>query len=282
MGQGRINRVRKESNFVMMDKGFLQSPSLSAKAKGLLAYILSLPNDWILYKSELTRHFTDGKDSIRTALKELESKGYITQEEIRDEKGRIMHHNITVYEHPIHCGFTATDNPQRITRSGKPATTNNNSTNNDLTNNDLTERETLSESLVNHYQNQYGNIPATVVTAMEKFLDKGFEAELIMEAINVAVEKAKRWDYAAGILRKLENEHNVKTLEGYERLVQQKKQRTGNTSTHQKVPDWLEKDEQEQRIYEKQKTEELMSDVPTDEELMRQLRELRGTREATG
>jgi uncharacterized protein YycO len=117
---------------------------------------------------------------------------------------------------------------------------------------------------------------------MDKFLKEGFEAGVIMKAIDLAVDKAKRWDYAAGVLRKLEDEHNVKTLEAYEHLVQKKKQRTGNTSSHQKVPDWLEKDEQEQRIYEKQKTDELMSDVPTDEELMRQLRELRGTGEATG
>lgn len=42
-----VIRVKKRpSNFVMMDKTFLEDDRLSYKAKGLLAYLLSKPDDW--------------------------------------------------------------------------------------------------------------------------------------------------------------------------------------------------------------------------------------------
>ncbi|UZM97330.1 hypothetical protein OL548_19285 [Lysinibacillus sp. MHQ-1] len=41
-----IYRVVKNDNFVVLDKGFLNNDQLSWKAKGLLAYMLSLPDDW--------------------------------------------------------------------------------------------------------------------------------------------------------------------------------------------------------------------------------------------
>lgn len=220
MGQGQINRIRKEHNFVQVDTGYLRNPGLSAKAKGVLTYILSLPDDWILYKSELPRHFTDGKDSIRAALKELEANGYLTQEEKRDEKGRILHHNLTVYEVPIHGGFSATDKPQRVTRSGKPATTNNYLTNNNLTKNDLTNTTTGSSQkiIVEHYQNNYGNIPSLVSRAVDKFLEQGMEPDLIVRAIDIAIERGKKWDYASGILANLRDHQGIKTLSDFEAL----------------------------------------------------------------
>ena len=205
----RINRVRKEKNFVQLDKGFLQNPKLSAKAKGVLAYILSLPDDWVLYKSELPNHFSDGKDSIRSALVELERFGHLVIEKnSRDEKGKLAHHNITVHEISIHGGLSATGKPLRVNRYGESATTNN-----DLTKNN---KSSSRERIVEHYQKNYGIMPPLVISAIDKFLNDGFEDELIMKAIDVAVERGKKWDYAAGMLSKLRDEHNVRTMEEYQ------------------------------------------------------------------
>ena len=40
---------------------------------------MTLPKDWKLYKEELVTHFTEGKDAINTAFKELEKAGYINK-----------------------------------------------------------------------------------------------------------------------------------------------------------------------------------------------------------
>ena len=80
----------------------LKDTNLSWKAKGLLAYLLSLPDDWQIYESEIVKHAKDGIDSTRTAIKELIDAGYIERQRVRDEKGRLS----TVYESPIHIGFS--------------------------------------------------------------------------------------------------------------------------------------------------------------------------------
>lgn len=228
MGHGRINRVRKESNFVMMDKGFLQNPKLSAKAKGVLAYILSLPDDWVIYQKELLRHFKDGRVSIETALDELEMHGYLAKERTRDEKGRLGHYDITIHEIPIQCRFSTVENLQQKNYSRKPAPTNNDLTKNNLTKNNTTKTTTspftidissYNESrqvVVDFYQSHYGNIPPLVIKAIEIYLQQEIEGPLIIKAIQIAIERGKKWDYTAGILNNLRDEHGVKTLEQYE------------------------------------------------------------------
>ena len=56
-------RTKKERNYTVMDNTFLRDERLSAKAKGIFAYILYLPEDWCIYQSELVKHFSDGKDA---------------------------------------------------------------------------------------------------------------------------------------------------------------------------------------------------------------------------
>ena len=49
----------------MINKEMAQDKTLSWKARGLLLYLLSLPDDWNIYESELIKHATDGRDSTK-------------------------------------------------------------------------------------------------------------------------------------------------------------------------------------------------------------------------
>jgi len=69
------------------------------QAKGLLAYLLSLPADWEVHKTEIYKHFRNGRDSVFRAWKELEQLGYITEKKYRDKKGRFQT-QYTIYEEP--------------------------------------------------------------------------------------------------------------------------------------------------------------------------------------
>lgn len=94
-------RVPKNKDFTVISNYFLEDPSLSGTAKGVLAYILSCDrkkNDWILYKQELIKHFSDGKDSISTALKNLQDRGYLEIKSVT--KGKRTQLYFTVYEIP--------------------------------------------------------------------------------------------------------------------------------------------------------------------------------------
>lgn len=71
-----IIRSNKEK-WTTVDNMWVKDIALSAKAKGILLYILSLPNDWDLHVTELVTHFIDGEKSIRSGMKELTDRGYM-------------------------------------------------------------------------------------------------------------------------------------------------------------------------------------------------------------
>lgn len=125
-----IVRISKEKNFVTIDKTFLQDKQLSWKAKGILAYMLSLPDDWTFYMDELIRHSTDGKASFRSGFKELQDSGYVKRIRKRNKKGTFDWETV-VYERP-HTDFPQVDNP----RLEKPQVDNRTLLNNDPLSND--------------------------------------------------------------------------------------------------------------------------------------------------
>jgi len=94
--------VRKSTtkNYSIIPNIGLIDPNLSAKAKGLLAYMLTLPNDWRFHQEELEKHFTDGTKSIRTALNELITQGYVVKKPLRDENGKFSGTDWVVYDNP--------------------------------------------------------------------------------------------------------------------------------------------------------------------------------------
>lgn len=94
-------RHAKERNYTVLDNTFLKDVRLSWKAKGLFAYILSLPEDWKIYTTELQNHATDGETALRAAIKELTEYGYIQQQREKDEKGRWASYSYVIIENPL-------------------------------------------------------------------------------------------------------------------------------------------------------------------------------------
>lgn len=122
-------REKKERDYTVINNTVLKDTRISWKAKGLFCYLLSLPEDWVIYQSELLNHATDGRESLRNAIQELEQLGYLQVKKKRDDKG----HFTTVYkviENPNSTDETDnsrkpdTENPVQKTRHGKPDTEN--------------------------------------------------------------------------------------------------------------------------------------------------------------
>jgi hypothetical protein len=72
-----IVRVVKNKNYTVIDNTGILDTRLSWKAKGILAYALSRPNDWQFYLSEIQEHSTGGIASTRSGIAELMKYGYI-------------------------------------------------------------------------------------------------------------------------------------------------------------------------------------------------------------
>lgn len=100
MATFRIQKNR-ENPYVMLDKFSINDSALSWKAKGLLAYLLSKPDDWIVKEHDLVAHATDGRDSVRATIRELEAAGYLIRgKRRRDVKGRLFEREYQVFERP--------------------------------------------------------------------------------------------------------------------------------------------------------------------------------------
>lgn len=123
----------KENPYIMINKKTLQNENLSWKARGLLAYLLSLPDDWKVYEKELISHTTDGKDSTRSAIQELIKAGYIIRTRQHNSEGKFAGYEYKILE-TIENSTVVGKSENGKTENGKSATTNNDITNNELTN----------------------------------------------------------------------------------------------------------------------------------------------------
>lgn len=108
-----VFRVEKNKNYTVMSNVHLRDERLSLKAKGLLAMILSLPDDWKYSIEGLASISKESRSSINSGLRELEAAGYLTRRQLRDEKGHMTNTEYTIYEEPrAPCvDFPQTDNP---------------------------------------------------------------------------------------------------------------------------------------------------------------------------
>ena len=95
-----IMRVHKTGNFTVMSNYHFKEKKMSLKAKGLLSLMLSLPDDWDYSVSGLATLSKDGKDSVMTALAELEKFGYLTRQRLVNEKGQFDGIEYNIYEQP--------------------------------------------------------------------------------------------------------------------------------------------------------------------------------------
>lgn len=295
MGNERIHRVHKDNNFVMLDKGFLANTKLSLKAKGLLAYVLSLPDDWVIYTEEIAKHHKDGKAAVLSAFKELEEQGHVKRERVRDTNGQLKGYKTTVYEMPLTENRLSEVGKTEVgkTEVGKSSTTKNYSTKNDFTKNDLTNISTTTTTSENEFQqlaDVYTNKINQNIQAVYEFLEDDlneFGLDLLIEAINeAALSNIRNYKYVRGILSAWKDRGvtNLQALIQDRADFEQKKQsqqKRKSWSPHKETPmkqapDWLEAEGAKQREYDKRRQDELAATVPDDEELQKMFAELRG------
>ena len=207
----RLNEIirieRRRNNFVMIDKGFAENPNLSYKAKGIMVYLLSKPDDWKVIVKDLVNHGKDGKTAVYSGLKELSEQGYYRKVPVKDKRGRITHWEGTVSELPIFLkneeneappandekdsesknvidkgfsplpGFPEMDNPDME----KPYLENRERTNNYITNNDFTKNYGTNKNISPPSAGVLGETPQGVCRTAEAQQDQEFEQTTLMQ-----------------------------------------------------------------------------------------------------
>ncbi len=96
-----VIRVERNDNYTVMANYHLRDKNLSCKAKGLMSFMLSLPEDWDYSVNGLVSCLMEGKDAVRNMLKELEEKGYLVRSQTRNSKGGFADVEYVLHEMPM-------------------------------------------------------------------------------------------------------------------------------------------------------------------------------------
>lgn len=246
-----IMRIQKKDNYVVIDKTLLNNRELSWKAKGLHSYLMSLPDDWRVQETDLVKRSKDGKESTRSAIKELTEAGYIKRVAIR-EKGKFKSWEFVVYELPTFDTEPAnepeandppeqqkpdvpeSENPKVVPpesgkpESGKPEVDKPDLENPPLLSNkgtkepkelkkevvvDAGAKQDATTELIEFYKQNIE--PLAPPFTIEKILDdvESYGTELVQFAIETAtLSNVRKYSYISGILTTWEQE-GVKTVE---------------------------------------------------------------------
>lgn len=98
----------KRGGFTVVRNDFLRDSTLSWKAKGLITYIMSLPDDWRLNIADLKTRSKDGQEAVMSGLAELIEAGYCRRTMQRNDSGHFAGYR---YEVSDTCEYKG-DNPK--------------------------------------------------------------------------------------------------------------------------------------------------------------------------
>lgn len=94
-------QINSSEDFMIMPNHHLKNKELSLNAKGLLSLLINFKDvqDYSLNSHHLTGIFND-EINLEPIIQELESEGYLTHCEVRDEKGVLLTTQYVVLEFP--------------------------------------------------------------------------------------------------------------------------------------------------------------------------------------
>lgn len=84
----RRSELQFDRDFTIMPNAWARDERLSRKARGLLVELLSHTVGWTESLASLVSKGVEGREAIRSAIRELEDAGYLVRSQRRDEGGR--------------------------------------------------------------------------------------------------------------------------------------------------------------------------------------------------
>lgn len=120
MNDKSIIRTVKQNNYSTIKNSIFTDERLSWKAKGIMGYLMTRPDNWKVIIADLINRSKDGRDAVYSGLKELKQHGYLVHQPIRSETGKksIIGWEYIAYEEPIETGKDPlTENPE-VDKSG--------------------------------------------------------------------------------------------------------------------------------------------------------------------
>lgn len=271
-----IKRVKRRSHFTIVNNQIINDSNLSMKARGLLVYMLSKPDDWIFYETEMVKAGPDGRDSIRTAIKEIEQAGYLEREQAkRGEDGKFAGKNWLLHDEPM-TENPSTENPRTDKpTTDKPTTENPTLVSTDSTKNLINQELNKPNTDNNNYKDQqplppdqpketnfirewekagFGVISGFMIETLDHWI-KDFEGQeaVIIKAIHEAAASnpGAPLKYVEGILKKWQRKgiKIASDVDAEQAKYQKQKEKTNSSynshARQESLPEWARDDAEE-------------------------------------
>lgn len=146
-----ILKKELKNNFTIVNNAILRDMNLDIKSRGLLITMLSLPSEWEFSINGLNQILPDGRTTITSGLKKLEELGYLIRTTIRDDKGKILDVDYTLYDEPQK--FTKCNNNKVNSENTTEGNINNSVKNNNTNIKQIEGKDTDFNTNYTHYNN---------------------------------------------------------------------------------------------------------------------------------
>jgi hypothetical protein len=93
-------RVARRARFTAVARDAVNDDRLSFRARGVLVWLLDKPDDWSIDSTKMSHAAKEGREAIRTALRELEQFGYLQRSRVHDDITGLWRQEVVVHEQP--------------------------------------------------------------------------------------------------------------------------------------------------------------------------------------
>lgn len=92
---------KREDPYARIDNKALSDKRLSYRARGILAYLLSKPNDWQVRTEEVIDGGLEGREAVRAAFRELAAIGYAELKNTSGGREWVIHETPAIAQEPV-------------------------------------------------------------------------------------------------------------------------------------------------------------------------------------
>lgn len=90
----------RDNPYFQLNRAAVNDERLSYKAVGIHTYLMSKPDGWEANEADIISRHSEGREAVRTGIRELIDCGYMHRTRITDELGKVIKWQIDVYETP--------------------------------------------------------------------------------------------------------------------------------------------------------------------------------------
>lgn len=192
----------KKNPYVMINKKMICDKSISPHAKGVLCFLLSLPDNFKIYHSYIQKELDIGRDSLKSAINELLENGYARRErhKIGGRYGAYQYEfsesKIFIPDTETRTGENKNDSPgemplkRDLNQCGFPTAENRPLINNNI-NNKANSACNASRSSFSPIENLMSKIPGLKKSQAEAILSSHSEDEINRRIEHLKKSKAK-------------------------------------------------------------------------------------------